>query len=287
MPFAAQLGTTTVMNSLLRLLAPGFDDRTALRAVYFVALYWSVLFLVVFYFPPADYDVNSSYLYRIKADELGSMRANSTLDLQYLFPTFFDFLHAPFLKLGYFIGAPSFILATAFLVLVLRESKNAAEFNLTVLIVFATQPFLVLATAAKNDLALGVFAFLAWYAIFRVKKDAKYFPLALIPIFCLVGTKWLGIPLAVLFFFVLLFESVKEKTWSRFTPLYLALLLPLYWWTGSLTSYLDNYLEFGTPTPVPDFLKGAANVAFLPNLVRFICFSLLDSFDWGCPEFCV
>ncbi len=157
----------------------------------YLGCYFFILFLCVFWVPGNDYDTLTSYITRIKLEEFGDLHQTATLELQYLFPKFFDYLHKPLLELGYFTTLPSFVLFFAgclvlFLPLTHRERLVCAVF------IMACPPVLVATTSFKNDLPLACFGLLAWYAIFIRSRSSSYLPFALLALAALAGTKWHG-----------------------------------------------------------------------------------------------
>ena len=94
--------------------------------IYYLIFFLSITILLSFWIPSNDYDSMSSYIARTKLEEFGNLRETATLELQYVFPKFFDYLHIPFLKLGYFMSFPNLFLFTILLYLIIRFFNTKA-----------------------------------------------------------------------------------------------------------------------------------------------------------------
>jgi hypothetical protein len=246
----------------------------------FLAAYFFILFLCVFWIPGNDFDTMSSYIARIKLEEFGDLHQTATLELQYLFPKFFDYLHKPFLEWGYFTTLPTFALFLA-TCLVLASVFTLKEKKVFLVFVMICPPILLALTSLKNDLALGCFAVLAWYCICVRRNSVSYMAVGILSLCALIGTKWHGFfvlpPLGAVFLYQLIRTHRPDARAFAVT----ALMLPLYWYVSSANVYLDNLVHFHRLTPRPIWLASQTphikDVAI--NLYRFIVSSILDSFD--------
>jgi hypothetical protein len=230
----------------------------------------------MFWMPVNDYDTMSSYLARIKLEEFGPLRDTATLDIQYLFPKFFDYLHAPFLKLGYLMTFPNFFLFSLVLFILIRQfpAKQAAW---GLILLFFCPAVLMTIASAKNDISLGLLGFLAWYAIASYKESPFYVAISLSLIAMLIGTKWHGWVLAGPLSVYLLWNVILQKKAGLKKVLIAIPFIPLFAIFSSAQVYLTNYQEFGTLMPRPDYLKAHVNI--VSNFVDVFVSSLLDTID--------
>jgi hypothetical protein len=267
------------MTSALRKLKALWLSLHRIPRVY-LTCYILVLFLIVFWIPGNDYDSMTSYIARIKLEEFGPLRETATLEIQYLFPKFFDYLHAPLLKWGYFTTLPSFLL---FLLVPCLGLLCLARFPQYLFLAFilTAQPILLAAASLKNDLAVGAFAFAAWWWIATQRRSAAYLPVSLLLFCALAGTKWQGafaiLPLSVF----LLIRLCKTHRPSMLSLLLCVLCLPVFYLVSSADVYLANILYSQTPTPTPAWLAGQTHgLSELPvNLARFLVATVEDTFD--------
>lgn len=255
------------------------DIPVALK--YYLYFFLIALILFAFWVPGNDFDSMTSYIARIKLEEFGDLRQVGTLELQYLFPKFFDYLHKPFLKLGFFTTLPNLVLLFTFMLLIIQFfPKKIALCALS--LIFATHPILILVSSMKNDVALGIFAFITWFAISYLENSKWYLSICLILISCLIGIKWHGLFLALFFGVYLLYRLIKTHKPSKTSWIILIIGLPLLFYTSSAKTYIDNYLIDGSICPVPYWLqlqsKTGFKVFFL-SLYHFFTTTLIETFD--------
>jgi len=231
----------------------------------------------VIYVPGNDFDTMSSYVCRIKLEELGRLEDTATNELQYIFPKFFDYLHTPFLKLGYCLTLPSFALFGALLFILYRFFEPRLRIAWLIL-VFACQPILATCASMKNDLALGVFAFLAWFVIARLKSRTWYLPVCCILLATLIGTKWHGFALAGVLGAIMLYRACRERLFTSAAPIALGLALPIVWIVGSGDVYFRNWQRDGRIMPKPEWLS-PWKVKPRQNLRNFVRVSALETLD--------
>lgn len=243
----------------------------------YLAAAYALMLLPAFWVPGNDFDSMTSYVTRIKLEQLGPLRETATLEIQYTFPKFFDYLHAPFLRWGYFTVFPSFALfhvLLAILALGFRPRIALAALYL----VGICQPILVGATALKNDLALGVFALVAWRLIFYLPKSPFYPAACGLALAALAGTKWHGFLLAAPLGLCWLWQLGVGRKGSWAGLWVLACSLPVLWVVGSGDVYVDNLRHEGSLFPRPDFAQeGPPN--FPANLGRFAVTTALETFE--------
>lgn len=253
-------------------------ERTAFGK--YALLYFTALFLIVFWIPSDDFDSQSTYLVRIKLEEFGDLTKIGTLPIEWTFPKFFDYLHAPFLKLGYFECLPGYL--SVVLIVVLLAVTLRRQVALTaVLLVFAASPILTAATSAKDDIGIAVFGLLSLFVIYTVRNPALFLPLALLPVCALVGTKFHGVILALPLLVLIGIKGFRDKLYHfRSLPLLLAL-VPLYLLFSSFDTYRSNVVLYHTPFPIFPYQGGRSTLGYLPlNLYRMVSCSLVDTFDW-------
>jgi hypothetical protein len=246
----------------------------------YLGLYFFILFLLMFWVPGNDFDTMSSYIARIKLEEFGDLHQTATFELQYLFPKFFDYLHKPFLELSYFTTFPNFALALVAL-LVLALTMNFKERKIALAFVMACPPILLAMTSLKNDLALGCFAVLAWYCIFIRPNSVTYLAFSLLALCALVGTKWHGLFIVLPLGVGLVFQLIRTRR-PDIKAIAVALLMsPSYWLVSSAGVYFDNLSRYGSPTPVPTYLRGQmVPLSHLPlNIYQFMSSTFMDTFD--------
>ena len=239
------------------------------------------LLLLAIWVPANDFDTMSSYLCAVKLEEFGPIRQTATMEMQYVFPRFFDRLHAPFLKLGWFHAFPTFALFTACVALVVGAFERPVPAR-WLLGLAAAAPVLVGVTSAKNDLALALFAFLAWYAIHSLRPSAAWYPaVCLLASAALVGTKWFGLLVAPLLLGCLGWQLARERAITRRAVLVTLLALPALWWVSSAETYLDNLRYDGQLCPVPpipDHLRMPPG-GFARNAASFAVNNALETFE--------
>jgi hypothetical protein len=232
--------------------------------------------LFMFWIPANDFDTMSSYLARIKLEEFGPLRETATLEIQYLFPKFFDYLHAPFLRLGYLTTLPNFFLFTLVLFTIVRgfPAKQAAW---GLILLFFCPAILLTLSAAKNDISLGLLAFLAWYAISYLKDSAFYAVISLSLIAMLIGTKWHGIVLAGFFMLYLGYQIAGQKQAGLKKLLIAVPFIPFYALFGSFDVYWANYTDFGSLMPRPSYLH--RDVHLLTNISDLVVSLIIDTIE--------
>jgi hypothetical protein len=241
-----------------------------LLAIYLLNAIWMV------WVPANDFDTMSSYLARIKLEEFGPLKETATLEIQYLFPKFFDYLHAPLLKLGYFITLPNFFLFTVVL-LVLIRGFPARQAAWGILLLFFCPAILMTMTTAKNDISLGLLGFLAWYVISYWKTSWFYVAASVALIAMLVGTKWHGVVLAGILSLYLAYALFSQKE-GKLKKILIALpFTPLYVYFSSLTVYLANYRDYGSLMPRPAYLERHTDI--LLNFRNFAVSQVLDTIE--------
>lgn len=237
------------------------------------------LFLLALCVPPSDFDTMTSYIARIKFAEFGPLRQNNTLEIQYLFPTFFDFLHGPFLKWGWFTAFPNFALFTAAIVsaIFMFEARVAARW---ILWMAAAAPVLVTVTALKNDISLALIAFLAWAIIFYMRPSVLYPAAAFTAIAALPGTKWHGLFIAPPLFACLIWRLWRERNavLTRRAALVFIAAFPLFWWVSSASVYLDNLRHEGELCPRPSYLR-VGEPDFVRNVKAFVLVNAIETFE--------
>jgi hypothetical protein len=242
-----------------------------------------IKFLIVWYVPVNDIDSISSYLVRNYYAQFGPLEKTATFEFLYTFPSSFDFMFGPFLKLHWFEALPNFLIFLLMLFVLFRQAPPNQHVTVFALL-FSCQVLLTQMSSGKNDMALGVFALTAWWAIYSIKGSRFRIPLALFAIAALIGTKWMGVPLAGLLLIALLVEVVQERKLGRFllTTLFL---LPLLLWVGSFQTYVTNWLTYGSPiylSPAIDAsMNSMAHVTVAHNTVTLLKTLILKSFDLG------
>ena len=246
----------------------------------YLAGYFLLLFFLMFWVPGNDFDTMSSYIARIKLEEFGDLRQTGTLELQYLFPKFFDYMNKPFLEWGWFTTFPAFALfcAAAWFQLKFFGRK---ERLIWLFFILACPPILVAVTSFKNDLPVACFAVLAWYALFIRRNSSTYLPLGMLALAALAGTKWHGFFVIVPFGIGFLWQLCRTHRPDKTALFLAALAVPLCWIASSGQVYVDNFRQFGTPFPRPAWLTGQTlGWHHLPvNLYKFISSTFIDTFD--------
>src|ERR1700743_1094676 len=147
------------IKTLAGFQAYGRDLRATWNALPFYILcylggYFFLFFMMMVWVPGNDFDTMSSYIARIKLEEFGDLHRTATLELQYLFPKFFDYLHKPFLELGWFTTFSAFA-PLCIACLVLFSVFERRERLICLFFVMACPPILMAATSFKNDLPLA------------------------------------------------------------------------------------------------------------------------------------
>ena len=244
---------------------------------YYLLLCFVLLFLLAFWVPGNNYDVMASYIARIKLEDFGSLYDNATIELMFIFPKFFDYLHRPFLEWGYFTVFPSFALFTVFLYILIRKFTPPVA-AISLFLIFICQPLIIGATAQKTDLPLALFTFLAWYMIFYLPDSPAYPALCILPLCALVGTKWHGFLLAGVLFTVLIYQVIKRRLFSYSMMLFMVLFIPIYWYFSSADVYIQNLWRFGTLFPSPDYLSYSRS-GYLYNIYSFFATTLQETLE--------
>jgi hypothetical protein len=249
--------------------------------VYLCGVYL-VLALLVWWVPACDFDSMTSYLARIQLERIGPLRETGTLEIQYLFPKFFDYLHAPFLDWGWFTTLPNFALFTAMLVAAVWRLPTAVAVRF-ILGLAICSPVLVTVTAAKNDITLALLGMLCWFWIYYARTDRPwYLAVAMLLVSALAGTKWHGLVLAPMLAALAGIQVLRARALSRAAMLTLLLALPLAWYVSSASVYVENLRCEGTICPRPDFLT--EQVSIRRNLWAFGTNNLLETFE--IPFYC-
>jgi hypothetical protein len=265
-------------------LAPSIKDQlTAIKLelgsmlFYLISGLYILNALFMLWIPVNDFDTMSSYLARIKLEEFGPLKETATLSLQYLFPKFSDYLHAPFLKLGYLTTFPNFFLFSVVLFILVRQfpSKQAAW---GLILLFFCPSVLMTISSAKNDITLGLLGFLTWYAITAFKQSPFYVAISLSLIAMLIGTKWHGVVLAAPLFLYLLWNLVSQKKFAGKKILIAVPFIPLYVIFSSLQVYITNYQDFGSFMPRPDYLQ-AVHFNIATNFLHLIMGLMADTIE--------
>lgn len=247
---------------------------------YYFAAFFLVLFLLVFWIPANDYDGMSSYFSRIILESFGNLRDTATLEIQYTFPKFFDYLHTPFLKFGYFNTFPSFF-CLCMLIGIIVKCFPLKEALIALFLILAAQPIIISASCTKNDFALGALAFFSWMTISYLNNSKWYLSVSLLTLCSLIGTKWQGffiIPTLGLF---LIYKLSTSHTLSRQSWLVFLAFIPAFIYASSLATYLSNLQHEGSLFPLPSFVPATSYDlhSFVLNSCRFIITNILDTFD--------
>ena len=257
------------------------DSMPSWLGMYF-GLYIVALIFLCYWVPGNDFDTMSSYIARIKLEEFGDLRRVGTLELQYLFPKFFDYLHAPLLKLGYFLTLPNLLLFLTTISLLIsfyptNISRTALYF------IFISSPILVGVTSMKNDFSLGAISFISWIAIAYMKNSKWYLVVCCLLLCSLVGTKWHGFFVLVPMVIFLVYKLMYTHHPSKSSWLVLACCTPLIIWFSSFEVYISNLIDYKTPFPKPDWLAGQIEIgyeSFFINIYKFIISIFLDLMNW-------
>lgn len=253
-------------------------QSTPLYFLYYIVIYLLASYLLfVFYIPGNDYDTMCSYIARIKLEDFGSLKQIATLEIQYLFPKFFDYLHAPLLKFGYFLTLPNFLLFLNLIFVLLIISSPPVCFFIIILI-FSCQPLLLGSTSLKNDMSLGIFALLGWYIIFYCRNKIWFLTLSTLMVSALIGTKYHGFLLAFLLLIPLIYITYKEHLLTRTSLLLWVLFFPVFFWVSSAKIYIDNWLNYGSIMPRPDYLN-PVDISIFTNIYKFVVVNLFQTFD--------
>ncbi|HVX10308.1 MAG TPA: hypothetical protein VHC22_03965 [Pirellulales bacterium] len=254
----------------VRQLIPGW------LCVYLCAVY-IVLGLLVWWMPADDYDSMVYYLARIRLERIGPLRETATLEVEYLFPKFFDYLHTPLLDWGWFTTLPNFALFSATVVAIVWWLPSRMAVRI-VLGLAACSPVLLNITSAKNDVTVALLAFLGWLWIFYANPKAAWYPAGgLLLAAMIVGTKWHGLLLAPLLLVLLGIEVVKARNFRPATWALVLGSLPLAWFVSSADVYLQNRLIDGAFCPVPQCMHQEIDVR--RNIVAFASNSLLETLE--------
>ena len=249
---------------------------------YYLCAIYAILALLVWWVPPCDFDTMTSYLARIQLERIGPLRETGTLELQYIFPKFFDYLHAPLLDWGWFITLPNFALFTATLVVVVRHLPPAVSARFISGLAIAA-PVIAAVTSAKNDVTLGLIGLLCWFWIYYSRPEKPwYLPGVLLLAAMLVGTKWHGLALAPMLGGLAVVRAWRERAFGWPAFLLLLVALPLAWRVSSADVYLENLQHEGSICPTPDFLN--YKVGIRRNLWVFGVNNVLETFE--VPFYC-
>jgi hypothetical protein len=243
---------------------------------YLCAIYLTMA-LLVWWVPACDFDTMTSYLARIHLERIGPLRETATLEIQYLFPKFFDYLHAPFLDWGWFTTLPNFALFTAVLVAAVWKlpTEMAGRFILGLAI---SAPILTAAMSAKNDITLALLGVLCWFWIYHARPSSPwYLAVVMLLAAALIGTKWHGLVLAPVFAAMAGIEVVRRRALTRFSIIVLMACFPLAWYASSASVYLENLQYEGALCPTPDYLVVHPSVA--KNLWAFASNTVLETFE--------
>ena len=243
----------------------------------YLCLVYMALALLVWWVPANDFDTMSSYLARIQLERIGPLRETGTLELQYIFPKFFDYLHAPLLDWGWFTTLPNFALFTIVMAVAIRRFSTAMAVRF-ILGLAISAPVLVAVTSAKNDITVGLFGLLCWFWIYYAKPErAWYLTGVLLLVSMLVGTKWHGLALAPMFAALAALRIWRERalTWSAVCLLLVA--APLAWRLSSADVYFENLQREGSICPSPAYVQQDVNVP--RNLWAFASNQVLETFE--------
>lgn len=271
------LNKLSISSQFLEIVSK-LKQSTPLYFLYYIVIYLLASYLLfVFYIPGNDYDTMCSYIARIKLEDFGSLKDVATLEIQYLFPKFFDYLHAPLLKLGYFLTLPNFFLFLTLIFVLLRISSPPVCF-FTIILIFSCQPLLLGSTSLKNDMSLGILAFLGWYIIFYYRNNTWFLTLSTLMVAALIGTKYHGFLLAFLLLFPLIYIIYKEQLLTQKSLILWFFFFPVFFWVSSAKVYIDNWLNYGSIMPRPDYLS-PVDVSIFTNIYKFIVVNLLQTFD--------
>ncbi|MBI1209623.1 MAG: hypothetical protein GC191_20360 [Azospirillum sp.] len=239
-------------------------------------------FFIIFWVPVNDFDTMSTYLARIKLEEFGPLVDTATLPEMYIFPKFFDYLHAPFLWLGYFTYAPSAILFVVFVVLLIKETSPKVAL-IALFLCLTADPVITAVTSAKNDMPLAVFGFIAWYLIARLENSKYYLSLCTSALCAVIGTKWHGAFMLVVLGPFLIYRLATSHRPSWASLVVFGLFLPLFFIASSAEVYFNNYVRDGSFFPRPEHFAyhatGMKNAVF--SVGAFLTSSVFDSFDWA------
>jgi hypothetical protein len=243
--------------------------------------------LLMWWMPVSDYDSWTSYLARIYLERMGPLRETATLELQYQFPKFFDYLHAPLLDWGWFQTLPTFTLFSVLVASVIWRFPTPMAARLLLGLAISA-PVLCAVTSAKNDLAFAIFTFLCWLWIFEARTDAPwYMAVGMLLIAAMIGTKWHSFFVAPPLACMLAARVIRRRAWSLPNAFLLCCALPLAWYISSADVYLENLRLEGSICPKADYLVVA--VRPLRNLASFTVNGVLETFEvpfYFCDCYC-
>ena len=249
---------------------------------YYLCTIYAILALLVWWVPPCDFDTMSSYLARIQLERIGPLRETGTLALQYIFPKFFDYLHAPLLDWGWFITLPNFALFTATLAVVIRHLPPAVSARFILGLAIAC-PVMVTVTAAKNDISLAWLGLLCWFWIYYSRPEKPWYLAGVMLLAAMmIGTKWHGLALAPMLAALAAVRAWRERAFGWPALLLLLVAAPLAWRVSSADVYLDNLRVEGKLCPTPDFLNSQVNIP--RNLWSFASNQALETLE--VPFYC-
>ena len=245
----------------------------------YIYLYVIILFIISYLIPGNDYDSLAINVVRHTLERFGPIQETATSNFNLIAPTTYDYILAFFLELGHFSTLPSFLLFVLLLLYIIKNFETKTS-KIAIIILFSTQLVVISIDSLKNDLALGIFMFMAWAMICRAKYNKFYFMLSLIPLCLMAGTKWFGLIMSIPFGIILLIRLFKENKYPYFDMLLALTLFPLYIYLSSAGVYFHNFIQYGTPFPViPELQSSYAGFkGFFRNLIDLLWFGILDTF---------
>ncbi len=222
-----------------------------------------ILLFSAVYFPITDSDALGSYVARFEYQRFGELKNIATLSIQYLFPKTFDWILWQFGHNGYLAGVPTLfclclILGSCVILL------NRSERFWAIALLCSSPLILTQSVSQKNDIALAAFALTGVVALLRCTTITGILISSLMASLC-IGTKWSGICIPVIFVCVQLVMIVKRRLIREAITAYslVFLMAPLLFFIASGSSYLENFMHYGTPTPILADVRSVANVPTL------------------------
>jgi len=255
-----------------------FYNKYKITSTY-ISLYLIILFVISYLIPGNDYDSLAINVVRHTLERFGPLSETATSNFNLIAPTTYDYILGFFLESGHFSTLPSFILFTSMILYIISNFENKIS-KIAIVILFSTQLVVISIDSLKNDLALGIFMFIAWVLICRTKYNKVYFALSLLPLCMMAGTKWFGLIMAIPFGIILIIRLLKENKRPYPDILFALALTPLYLYLSSAKVYFQNFLQYGTPFPViPELQSSYAGFdGLFKNLFDLLRFGVLDTF---------
>jgi len=208
----------------------------------------------------------------------------ATLSLQYTFPDGFSWLVWQFSRTGYMAGIPSFICLAAIITIYFKLLGERLLFW-AVIIMLCSPLILTQAVSQKDDIAVATFFLAGLVSIVRLDVS-RSLPISIFMASLCIGTKWTGIPAAVLILCTqlayVLISAINNNNKLQIGLLRLTLITPFLFFSSSFQTYFENYKNYGTITPVLDDMaqsvSGGGMWLGLRDLFFHIFSNMLDVF---------